>query len=188
MEVAVADHGLIRCGGQRIVVGGVELDRYGVPGCRDVLTQCPVHLRHHTEGERVLDGMGSIRPHQPAALQQLSKMISRRCLSGDRLGTCHAGMDDRRVGRSRLHRQCRGDVRRVGYPFGTRDDKRRVTDRDSVGRDQCKTVLPAQDEWRDSCPTQCITAGEQVTLAFRLAHADRDLSHSGHRLEVGRPD
>ena len=40
-------------------------------------------------------------------------MISRGCLPRDRLGTCDAGMDDRRVGRGGLHGECRGDVSRT---------------------------------------------------------------------------
>ena len=58
MEVAIADHGLVRHGDQRVVVGGVELDRYGVPGGLDILAQRPMDLRYNSEREGVLYGSG----------------------------------------------------------------------------------------------------------------------------------
>jgi hypothetical protein len=56
VEVAIADHGLIRHGYQRVVVGGVELDRYGVSGGRDILAQRPMDLRYNSEREGILYG------------------------------------------------------------------------------------------------------------------------------------
>jgi hypothetical protein len=61
MEVAVADHGLVRYGGQRVVVRGVQLCRHGIPGGGDVFAQRSMDLRHDPKRQGVLHRFGPAR-------------------------------------------------------------------------------------------------------------------------------
>ena len=133
VEVAVADQGLIRHGSQRIVVGGVQLDCYRVSRRGDVFAQRPMNLWHDAKRQGVLYGQGDTGLHQPASRKQLTDVVSHRHLPWNRFGAADSGVDDRRVGYRRLHRERRRDVRSLGCPLGPSNDKGRVSHRHAVG-------------------------------------------------------
>ena len=133
MEVAIADHCLVGHGYQRVVVGGVQLDRDGVTSGRDILTQRPMDLRYNSEREGVLYGSRPSGLEETASRQQLPDVIGCRCLPKDSFGSCHCRMQDRRVGGGCLHRERRCDIRSFGCLFSSSNNQRRVADGNSVG-------------------------------------------------------
>jgi hypothetical protein len=105
MEVPVVHQGLVAQRYQRIVTNRVELDLDAPPRERDHLAHSSVHLRRHSEGQRVLDRMGGAGLEKIGARERSPDALACVDLPRIRLGGADHGQRDRGVPRRCLERQ-----------------------------------------------------------------------------------
>jgi hypothetical protein len=170
---------------ERIVGGGVELDRNRLLDVSNQVATSAVNLRRAAKGVRVLDATApAVRVHDRRAFEQVEDVLGGRGLPAERPQRLHLGPEALTGALKRLDRQGARDVGGDRQPPRAGRTQRPERGHELRPVDERETLFGPQPQRFEPDAAQCLVAGQPLAFNPRLTLADQGESEMSERRKI----